>query len=145
MFTRFVLLGAVCVAAVSTFGFSWGDRFHALEYDGVRAFNVGEHRVSIETKSCATGDNGAAELIIHCLAIRTRLPSCFDADLYNDTHPAYVSSEDMDDDWCKDLVIWRPCSLGGLERSEFISKMDGQLQATKDLRHQPLPSGFAVW
>lgn len=145
MLTRYAILGTVCLAAVLGFSWWWGGQFRALEYDGVRVFSVGKHRVSIATKSLATGDNGAAELTIDCHNAQTSLPSSFNADLYSDVRPAYVSWEDIDDDWYKDLVIWRPSSLGGVETSGFISSIDGQLHVMKDQRQHPLPSGFGSW
>ena len=145
MLNRIAVLITVCFAAVFGVGLWVGEHFRALEYDGVHVFGVGNHCVSIKTKSLASGDNGPAELIIDCLGAQTKLQSSFNADLFSDVRPAYVSWEDIDQDWYRDLVIWKPSSLGGLEASEFVSSMDGQLHVLEIRRQRALSDGFGCW
>lgn len=145
MLNRIAILVTVCLAAVIGVGLWLGEHFRALEYDGVHIFRVGNQRVSIKTKSLASGDNGPAEVIIDCLGAQTKLQSSFNADLFSDVRPAYVSWEYIEQDWYRDLVIWKPSSSGGLEASEFVSSMDGKLHVMKIRRQRALSDGFGFW
>ena len=139
----------VVVSLLAVLGVSlWlGEHVRALEYDGRQTFKVGKHRIAIETKSFSitSGDDGPAEVIVSCHDGHTTMKSSFNADLFSDLRPAYVSWEDIDHDWYPDLVIWKPGSMRGLEANEFISSVDGQLHVMKIQRQRSLPDAFGVW
>ena len=139
----------VVVSLCAVLGVSlWpGEHFRALEYDAKQTFKVGKHRIAIETRSFSitSGDNGPAEVIVSCHDGDTTMKSSFNADLFSDLRPAYVSWEDIDHDWYRDLVIWKPGSIRGLEANEFISSVDGQLHVMRMQRQRPLADAFGVW
>lgn len=100
----------------------------ALAYEDVQTFRVGAYDVTLETQSftIAQGDNGAAKIIIVADGQQTVLDSWFDNDLFNNIHPAYVSRQNVDDHWRRDLVIWQPTFSGGLQASGYVSSADGR-------------------
>ena len=111
------IVGVVVVSLSVVLGVSlWlGEHFRALEYDGQQTFKVGKHRIAIETKSFSitSGDDGPAQVIVGCHDGQTALESRFNADLFSDLRPAYVSWGDIDHDWYRNLVIWKPSSMRG--------------------------------
>lgn len=100
----------------------------ALAYEDVRTFQVGPYSATLETQSyqIARGDNGAAKIIILAGGQQTVLDSWFDNDLFKDIRPAYVSRQNVDDHWRRDLVIWQPTYDGGLLATAYISSQDGR-------------------
>ncbi|MEZ4595152.1 MAG: hypothetical protein R3D55_29010 [Chloroflexota bacterium] len=113
----------------------------ALEYEDVHTFRVGPHAVTLETQSysVAQGDNGAAKIIIVADGQQTVLDTWFDNDLFNNIHPGYVSRQNVDDHWRRDLVIWQPTFSGGLQASGYVSSEDGRFHPlTPPLQRQRL-------
>ena len=99
-----------------------------LEYEAVQTFRVGSFSATLETQTytIAQGDNGAAKIIVSAGGEQTVLDSWFDNDLFNDIRPAYVSRQNVDDHWRRDLVIWQPTYSGGLTAAAYISSSDGR-------------------
>ena len=147
MLTRFSILGAVCLAAVLAVGLRQSEHFQALEYENFHHFDVGEHRITIETRSFSitSGDDGAAALVVQCSSGPKILESSFDNDLYSDIRPAYVTWADIDEDVYQDLVIWKPGLSHQLEANEFVSSSDGEVHEMAVQRQRPFPDGFEIW
>ncbi|MDG2221054.1 MAG: hypothetical protein P8L85_06725 [Rubripirellula sp.] len=132
----FVIAGLLLIGFMLAGGFAAVRHLHeipvALECDGTRGFVVGDHSVTIETKSLSLqhGDDGAAEVIVAGAAFETVLPSWFNQDLFMDVHPAHYSWQDVDSSPGRDLLIWMPASPAGtllLVASHYLSSGDGLL------------------
>jgi hypothetical protein len=102
-----------------------------LKYDATRTFKVGSHDITIETRSFVfgNGDEGHAEVVVSGVGFQEVLDSQFNNDLFMDVRPAYISRADMDGDWRRDLLIWKPANISGLPltASEYVSSADGEL------------------
>lgn len=147
MLTRFAVLGTACLAAVLGVGLWRSEHFQALEYDDLHRFDVGKHRITIETRSFAinSGDNGAAELVVQCPSGQKMLGSRFDNDLYRDIRPAYITWADIDEDGYQDLVIWKSGLSHQIEANEFVSSIDGEVHVMAVQCQRPFPDGFYIW
>lgn len=132
--------GLILLAAVGTAVYFFQPP-SALAYEEVHMFRVGPHAVTLETQSftIAQGDNGAAKIIVLAGGQQTVLDSWFNNDLFSNIHPAYISRQNVDDHWRRDLVIWQPTYAGGLAASAYISSEDGRLHTlTPPLQRQRL-------
>ena len=110
-----------------------------LEYEAVQTFRVGSFSATLETQTytIAQGDNGAAKIIVSAGGEQTVLDSWFDNDLFNDIRPAYLSRQNVDDHWQRDLVIWQPTYSGGLTATAYISSSNGRFHTlTPPLQRQ---------
>ncbi|MCA9918650.1 MAG: hypothetical protein KC445_11900 [Anaerolineales bacterium] len=118
-----ILLIAACLAA------SLFQPPRALAYEAVQTFPVGSFSATLETQtySLVHGDNGVAKIIVVAGGEQTVLDTWFDNDLFNDIRPGYVSWQNVDDHWRRDLVIWLPTYDGNLLASAYVSSEDGRL------------------
>ncbi|MEZ5653436.1 MAG: hypothetical protein R3E87_23115 [Burkholderiaceae bacterium] len=107
------------------------ESLQGLRVEGERVFEVGRHRVSIETRP-AEGEpegRGRAMIIVRVGDVRTEIESWFETDEQMDIRPAYVSFHEADDDPGRDLLIWRPRNQSELVADRYVSSRDGTVQA----------------
>ena len=104
-----------------------------LDYEGIHRYQVGGKQVTIETRSysIAKGDNGLAKIVVNAGGVQTTLRSTFSNDMYTYIKPAWVSWQNLDDHWGKDLIIWKKDFSGPFTASEYISSRDGCLYRLK--------------